>query len=251
MAQLNPEEVAEVGKWLFRRFVKENSIPDDQRRYADITNFLQWMGNTTLSRYDVAAETRCSMEAVEFIMDLPHSPTGPNQLIAMWPYLTLSHRTMKTPLRSMQILMVLTWDDGVTVPLSVFAHKDTTDGELNDAAVSHLIMTRTQILSDKIVEKSLDDMHDENEGNQTRDAYRTIQLIVECLQTASKDITEEEISRINLLLNFMASMFPETIPEALMQRLRANTGPDGTARDNEVPSTLEELSGEGGWDDPG
>jgi hypothetical protein len=239
--QLDSDEVSRIGLYLFERFIDENEIPQEHRTRVTIPQFLQWLGSSAPSLYDVMGATNCAEANVQFVLNMPHEPTGPNQLFNLWPYLLLDYRKMEHELRSLQVFMTLLWEDGTIAPFSIFLHKDSVVGDLNDAAVAHTVMTRTQDLADHLMQQSLDELHNAHADSACKKAGETIDLIIEALNQSTAELSDEQSDRINGLLAFMSSMFPAQLPDRYIPPENKEEG---------VPDTLEQIEGKGGWDAP-
>lgn len=222
--QLDPEEVSTVAKHLFGLFAKENQIaPDDYPSLSPVP-FLEWLKGTSLTELEVAAQLGVAQEAARYVMSMAFDPTGPNRLIPMWPYITLAMRPMRHELKSMQLFLVLTWVDGTVCPLSIYLHKDILeDGVLNDASVCSTVTSHSHNLTSEVLDKGLDAIHDDRQINGLFGAERIVQLAQDLVNGVvdRKVVPDSDMAAVNQLMLFMATMFPNRIPQELLDQIAA------------------------------
>ena len=92
---IDPEDVSTVSKHLFKLYAKAKEIPPDDYPSLSPVPFLGWLKEAHLPVLELAAELEVSVAACEHMVNLANDPSGPNRLIQMWPYLTLSLRPMR------------------------------------------------------------------------------------------------------------------------------------------------------------
>jgi len=225
MSQLKPNDVAKVARYLFKRYTEDNGVPPDN--HPDVTpyDFLSWLHGyqNQVNPGTMAEGLGVDTAAVVYMLGMANEPTGPNKLIAMWPYVILSQRVTKNPLLSMQLFLVLTWEDRTVAPLSIFLHRDVTEGPLNDAAVCSTVTTHSQSLLREVMERGLDHVHDSRQGNGLFGSSRIVQLI-QGLVNGTVDraaVPDSDMVAANQLLHFMAQMFIDHVPQEAAEELRA------------------------------
>ena len=220
---ISPEHVSAVSKHLFKLFVKAKGIPPDDFPTLSPVPFLDWLKEQRLSEIVMAEELGVSVEACEHMLNLAYDSRGANRMIQMWPYLTLSMRPMRHALKSMQLFLVLAWEDGTVCPLSIFLHKDLVDDVLNDASVCSTVTSNSGNLIAEVLDKGLDAIHDDRQRNGLFGAERIVQLAQDLANgTLTRDkVPDSDMMAVNQLLLFVASMFPAKIPDELMAQVEA------------------------------
>jgi hypothetical protein len=239
--EIDQNEVADAAVYLFNRWTRETKIEPDQFPELQPADFLSWLTThmPPITPFEVVAnvEGKCSVEAVELIFQVANDPQGPQKIMGMWPFMIMSGRGNKHKVVSFQFLTVLTYEDDVVVPLSIFAHQDVIEGEIDDGAVVSFMTAKVPNITGRIMQDGLDKLHDSHNAENFGPIEDTLKEIHQFIQIHGRSFGPLKLKKIEDTLVFLTSMFPKEVPESTKQELRE------IGRRNEAS--------EGGWEVPG
>lgn len=242
---VNQNEVAEAAVYLFRKWTQEIGLSDKEQTNAKPADFLAWVRDRMppLNPFEIIAgmEGKCNVNAVELLFQVANDPNGPMRIMSMWPYMIMINRTNKHKLRSFQFLTVLTYEDDVVAPLSIFAHQDVVEGPIDDGAVITFMTAKVPEQTARITNEGLDSIHDTYAKENLGPIEDTLTQISEFMKGVRKSLPTPDSEawdwdRVEKTLTFLASMFPKEVPPEMKQQLKKM----GEAQAKQ----------EGGWDVP-
>ncbi len=158
-----------VDPFMFLAWVKESSI----------------LWNTEYVR-SICLEAGVDECSYDKLIELSEDPVGGNQLAGVWPQVTLKYRgNPVNQLESMHTVCLLKWSDGTVSPLSAFTPKEFScpEGVFTDGNVATLLQINACVMTQVLIESSLDRLYDRRSNPTTEHAYETvIGLILNLLQ---------------------------------------------------------------------
>lgn len=227
--QLKPEEVSQALQYLFQRYLRDKQIPPDDVPDLQPAEFLAWLRTVTISEYELSLKLGIAEHACRFAIGLAHDPSGPNKLIALWPYMILASRTVKQPVKSMNLLMMLNWVDGAVYWQMICMHRDLMEkGQINDASVCSTIIQNAQNLLPDVMQRGLDTLHQEAAEQMRAAGPETVQLLKDMVQgkTTIHEVSDEEKAQVSTLLAMLSTLF--NVP-AMVQSQQGDGGFDAEA----------------------
>jgi hypothetical protein len=234
------QEVARACIFLFEKWTREEKIPKEDFPNLATADFLAWVRERQPNPFEVMAQMQgeCSTASIEFLYQVAQDPTGPARIMSMWPFMIMSARGNEHKIRSFQFLTVLTYEDDVVAPLSIFAHKDVIEGEIDDAAVISFMQDKVPNHTQRIMQEGLDSIHETYAPDKLPPIEATLNEIVEFLDAhATRHLLPEQVEKMKTTLTFLVSMFPQEVPEDMKRQLK------------EIGQ--KQADSESGWDVPG
>lgn len=229
--RIRDADIIAIGQFMFDAFCEEKHIPEEDRPGMSPKYFIQWLPEfcdryTPETLHD-AIPVPVSYTAAEYMMSIPHLRNGISAIVAMWPFFTLARRPHQNKVRSLNILSIVQFEDGVIVPINMLAHKDVVDEELDDARVCHLIVTRTSDIASQIALSGLDSLHDRHafnyKGMADKDTVDRLRVLIG--QAPDYAVSEYERGKLHKLVAFIEQLFPQDIPKPIQEKIEAAAQP--------------------------
>jgi hypothetical protein len=243
MYKADPDGVAKVLQLLFRRLTQDMKLEPEQWLDVGPDHFIGWLKKKDYDPAELAAQLKVPESSAAFVIRLCDDPVGANRLVATWANVVLSSRETKHEVLSVQYIALVHWDDGVIAPINTYVHRDIVSGPITDATVVAAAQSTIPQLVDPIYREGLDTIHDAQEEEGAVNPNAVLALIRELISgdTSVDHITQEEITRINKLLQLMDGMFlrevdPEMVADVEAERLKieeAQKASDGLDSDFE------------------
>ena len=226
--KIQSEQLLKLCHWLFDRFCEDAKIPDARRPAVNPLAFVNWFAESNTNdggyKYDpaqLADQLQIEPAVVQFLQDMLHTPGGVNQMMSVWPYMILAKRECRHPLLSINLLMILTWQDGVCFPLSIYSHRQTNSTPIQDAEVVQLLTTRPAQLSNQVLQHGLDGLHNDHRHMVGVGDSGVIDMIEAMLQNSPVKLEKEMFNKVNAMLGLMRTLFPGEVPEEIRQKMAA------------------------------
>lgn len=234
---IRDEHLKAIGGVFFEDFCREFSVPDHMRPSVDPKPFMQWLP-TEVAKYtyetlQAAVEpVKITPDSAKFMLELPFKAYGPNHITALWPFLTLKNRTRKHAVRSVNLALMIQFEDGTIVPMNMLAHKDISTEPLDDGHVAHLVITRTPDLATQVSLTGLDVLHDKHVGKMAGLAdYEAMTFFggiaatlihngeLPKLEPADVEKAKQYAKNLIKTLGFVQQLFPGEIPDSVKQSM--------------------------------
>jgi hypothetical protein len=210
-----PDELLAAFRYYFAIYCREENVSKERLNELNPTHFLAYLEEVDDDLDDLP--TSLNRVACQFVLDIPDLVTGSEHLMAVWPYLVLRDRSNQHKLASVNLALLLTFVDGTVSQSSVFAHKDVTYEDLNDATVVGIVSAGRLDLSDRVTTEGLDNLHDVAKENEYIVDQKALDFL-DRLVAASRDVCNEvEFKRLVYLVAFLRQLFPAKIPVHLMK----------------------------------
>ncbi|MCH7876119.1 MAG: hypothetical protein IH965_12570 [Gemmatimonadetes bacterium] len=205
---------------------------------------------------ELCGEVDVPTKIFDLLIALTRDPLGANQLVGVWPQVTLAVRGIPVhELASIHNVVLLKWKDGAVTPLSSFvpAELASQNGVLTDGSVCTLIQVGANNLSRMVLESSLDTLHDHRSQQADDEAYEILMgLIVLVLQGhrivdpgggVDRHMAPQYVNRCQNVMRLLQAMFRPPIAPQVKQQIAAIQSQQ--QRDKDAAGNSEVY---GGWD---
>ncbi len=220
------DQQIKIARYFFDLFCDEHKVTDDMRRQVNQIAYAQWLAAhaATFEHTVESLMEECNTNHDTTEMMLRLAQAGDIQhIVALWPFMTLSHRENKNPVRSINLLVAVQWEDGTVAPLNMLAHRLTQpSGKITDADTVHLIVVNTPTTADQIAQVGLDKLHDAYAPKLKGVANaEVLGLLREALQNHPGD-DSGLTTRAATLIGFFEQLFPADLPEHIVAAIAAS-----------------------------
>lgn len=165
--QERSDNIVKLLRVLFHEdFCPDNDIAPHQKVGVLPAYFCGWLDKHMNIR---TGENECDKAGVPhetwgFVQNMLGSGIAVEQLVSVWYTIVLADRPKPLhPLKSIQTLVLLTWNDGTISPINAFATNEmlqTPDNCFTDDLVAQIINNNARALVQKTAESPLDALHD-------------------------------------------------------------------------------------------
>lgn len=211
-----PELILKVLKHLFDLCVEDNSVEVSQRSQVSLMFFLDWVSKASPDAYSLAADLDVDIDIVEDVKTGLLGPNAESRVMGMWPSVIFHDRDTNNKLRALNVTALMQYDDGTVVPLGVYAHKDVTRGDLDDAAVMTVMSTYMPQLAQQLTYTSLDDFYAQYVGN-----YRGLcdRLVFDALEDAINSSESDGATKAKMakMVSFIKHLLPPEVPGQILK----------------------------------
>lgn len=220
-----PKQIFEVLKHLFDLFVSENDIAPAMRARVSLPFFLKWVESSSPDAYALSSSLDVDVEIAEEVKTVLCGPDAIGRVAGMWPSVIFDSRTTRNKLKALNVTALMQYDDGTVVPLGVYAHKDVTRGDLDDAAVMSVMSTYMPQLAQQLTHTSLDDFHKQYVEN-----YKGLcdRLVFDALEEAVNNSTADGSTRAKMakMVDFLKHLLPPEVPGEILEHYGDEVDPD-------------------------
>lgn len=146
-------------------FCEDEEIPDEKKGFVMPAYFFGWLDKQmNLSNPDEICQAAGVDRAIwDFIGDLISSNLAPERIAQVWYAIVLGRRPEpKHRLRSVNLVMLLTYEDGHVHPGQIFITQEMLEGSarFTDGIVASQVAKNCNSFVQTIVEHGLDNLHD-------------------------------------------------------------------------------------------
>jgi len=250
MFEVDTPVVITAFKALFDLYCRDNGISAGRSREVHFADFLSWVNS--MDEYVIRERLGDALDeqSVQLVLAARENQSVADAVVVLWPHIVLSDVEETSPLRFMQVVVMLGYESGRCVPVSVVAHRDAmTDrnipGEpLDTAAVVEMLNTQPQTIARRIMSEGLAGVYDSGGALPRAEwAAGVIQRIVYDSDEYER-LSDDQREFVRSLLEFVVGLFPSRLPAAVAEKVaRADAIRNG-------PPTDERGRPKGGFDPP-
>lgn len=160
------EKVVKLLGYLFHGpYVEEMKIPQGKKGFVLPAHFCGWLDSRMrlMDGSDVSEKAGVERDVWDFAVEMLASGLAPERIYQVWYNIALGDRPVpRHNLEKINLVMLLTWDDGTIMPVQVFVTREMLeDGKkFTDGLVASIMSKNSVIMPNAVAEDGLDGLHD-------------------------------------------------------------------------------------------
>jgi hypothetical protein len=222
--QARDEEVARLLRHFFDMFCDAENVPAAMRPAVVPSYFLGWLDSHVAlhDKFTVCHDLSIDADIWDFVVhELLPNAAGVEMIAGIWPHITMSDRPpSQHRLRSLHLISLYTWDDGVIFPMSINITQEMVQQTqpFNDAIIGTVLTTRCREFIEVLIRYGLDGMHDMGRhygGDQP------FEIMMGCLLKIIPQLKPEWQASVRDYMRLCQALIRPPIPPELVAMLKA------------------------------
>lgn len=212
--QKRDEAVVRVLIHFFKELIHDEEIPKEKRPDILIEYFLGYLQQklAVANLAELATELNTDESIIDLAHELANDPLGSKRLAPVWTQVILHDRPLpRHPVRSLQLVCLVSWEDGALLPISVFTPAELMAGTFTDGLMATLMMQQPRAWFDTLIEHGLDNLHDHLANNYgDEQAFEIFMgLILRGIEQLKPEHREDAVKYMRLIQGMLRPIVPQ------------------------------------------